>query len=117
MLFMTVAWKEIAKQKDEAIFWNKMCTKAYITFWSSIFTNSLDWFEVTQENEEEDAVQDGKSITETNEFQHDISGSSFILVLNCARYIFTFASTLAKILQSNSIEIGRAFQAIQLRIE
>ena len=33
-----------------------MCTKAYITFWSSIFTNSLDWFEVTQENEEEDAI-------------------------------------------------------------
>ena len=56
-------------------------------------------------------------ITEENGFLHNISHPLFIVALNCATFIFSFTSTIAKMLQSSSMEIVRVYQTVRLNIE
>ena len=62
----------------------------------SLFTDLLHCFEVIRENKEEDRKWDRKSITEANGFLHNISNPSFLVALNCAKFIFVLPKPLQR---------------------
>ena len=72
--------------------------------------------EIITQNDDESRKWDRNSITEADGLPHIICTSSFLVALNFAQFLFGFTSNVAKVLQSQTMDVIKAHAGIKLTI-
>ena len=69
--------------------------------------------EIIIQNDDETRKWDRKSITEADGLLHIMCSSSFLMALNCVKFLLGFTSNLAKLLQSQTMDAIKAHAGIK----
>ena len=99
-----------------------LCDKRRLEWHTSIFDFCtlfrvvIYCLEIITQNDDESRKCDRKSITEADGLPHIMCSSLFLVALNCAQFLFGFASNIAKFLQSQTMDVIKAYAGIQLSI-
>ena len=96
------------------------------TRWVELHTSIFDFYtlfgfviyclEIIIQNDDESRKWDRKSVTEADGLLHIMCSSSFLVVLNCAQFLFGFTSNVVKFLQSQTMDVIKAHAGIKLSI-
>ena len=74
----------------------------------TLFRVIIYCLEIITQNDDESRKWDRKSITEAHGLLHNMCSSSFLAALNCAQFLFGFTSNVAKLLQSQTMDVIKA---------
>ena len=88
----------------------------FFFFFCTFFGVIIYCLEIITQNDDESRKWDRKSITEADGLLHIMCSSSFLVALNCAQFLFGFTSNVAKLLQSQTMDVIKAHTGIKLSI-
>ena len=97
---------------------DKRCVERHTSIFDfcTLFGVIIYCLEIVTQNDDESRKWDRKSITEADGLLHIMCSSSFLVALNCDQFLFGFTSNVAKLLQSQAMDVIKAHTGIKLSI-